>query len=308
MQNKHSFHSGEIAVQRMSGESAIAAQNSVVIADTVLGGARPFIQKQFMVVMTSVDSEGAVWSSLIFGSPGFVTAESDVIIKLDIPVNQRDYLDPFWTNISQNVVIGILFIELATRRRYRINGVLQSIDDAKVEILIREAYPNCPKFIQRRHLLAISEGAGEPVKLKGNQLEPKIKAIIKKSDTIFVASYYSETGADASHRGGNRGFIQIVDETTLKIPDYSGNSLFNTFGNIEVNSNTGICIPDFDNQYLLQLTGKSQIKWNQEDPLNLTGGTRRFWEFKIDGWLLRKIPHQLKWEYLDASPFNLPVA
>lgn len=307
MQTKSCFHLGELAVQKRSEEEAIADRNGSVIADTILGGARPFIQKQFMVVLASVDSNGAVWSSVLYGQPGFVMAESDVVIKFNIPEDKRDETDPFWTNISVNPSIGILFIELGTRRRYRINGMLKSNDNLGIDIEVREAYPNCPKYIQRRHL---REFGMEPVNAelsRGHTVDNEIESLIHNSDTMFVASYYSGTGADASHRGGNHGFIQIIDDRTLRIPDYPGNSLFNTFGNIELDSRTGLCIPNFSSKNLLQLTGKSKILWNQDDPLNLTGGTSRFWEFAVESWILRSVPQRLEWEYLDASPFNLPI-
>ena len=128
--------------------------------------------------------------------------------------------------------------------------------------------------------------------------------IIGQADTMFVASRHADSGADASHRGGTPGFIRIVDDNTLRIPDFHGNSMFNTLGNFEVDPRAGLCIPDFVHGQLLQLTGTASIHWDQEDPDNLTGGTHRFWEFKVKRWLLRDTPQQLEWEYLDASPFN----
>jgi hypothetical protein len=141
----------------------------------------------------------------------------------------------------------------------------------------------------------------------GTVLRGIVDTIVREADTIFVASRHAETGADASHRGGGAGFIKIVDETTLRIPDFIGNSLFNTFGNFEIDPRAGLCIPDFVHGQLLQLTGKTTVLWDQDDPAGATGGTRRFWEFKVESWILRDTPQQLEWEYLDASPFNPPV-
>lgn len=308
MQNKFSFHSGERAVQARTGETAIADRNGTVIADTILGGARPFIEKQFMVVLASVNADGAVWSSVLYGPPGFARAESAAVIMINVPANQRDETEPFWANIAMNPAIGMLFIELGTRRRYRINGTLQRKDEHGIEIAVREAYPNCPKYIQRRHLRELGHEFTQGGVTSGSSIDGSINALIRNADTVFVASNQPDIGADSSHRGGNRGFVQIINEHTLRIPDYAGNSLFNTFGNIELDPRTGMCIPDFEGQQLLQLTGRSRILWNQEDPSNLTGGTCRFWEFEVDRWILRQVPQHLEWEYLDASPFNLPTA
>ncbi|HYG31972.1 MAG TPA: pyridoxamine 5'-phosphate oxidase family protein [Methylophilaceae bacterium] len=307
MQTRFNFHLGERAVQTRAGEAAIADRNGVVIADTILGGARPFIEKQFMVVVTSVDAEGAVWSSVLYGPPGFARAASATAIAIDVPANRRDTADPIWTNIEANPTVGMLFIELGSRRRYRINGRVERNDEQGIEIAVREAYPNCPKYIQRRHLRKIDNEFSRGDVVSGSTISGTAVVLIRAADTMFVASHNAETGADASHRGGHPGFVQIVDVRTLRIPDYGGNSLFNTLGNIELDPHTGLCIPDFEGQQLLQLTGCARLLWDQDDPHNLTGGTRRFWEFEVERWILRSVPQQLEWEYLDASPFNLPT-
>ena len=307
MPTKFSFHPGERAVQMRAGETAIADRNATVIADTVLGGARPFIQKQFMVVLSSVDAGGAPWSSVLYGQPGFAGADGGTVVTLNVPAGRRDEADPLWTNVAANPAVGMLFIELGTRRRYRINGTLQRNDEQGIEIAVREAYPNCPKYIQRRHLRKLDSNFSPNGVATGARIGGSVETLIRNADTVFMASSHPETGADASHRGGNRGFVQIVDERTLRIPDYVGNSLFNTFGNVELDPRVGLCIPDFDGQRLLQLTGQARLLWDQDDPATLTGGTRRFLEIEVERWILRQVPQRLEWEYLDASPFNLPV-
>lgn len=307
MRTTFSFHPGERAVQARAGETTIADQNSTVIADTILSGARPFIAKQFMVVLASVDAHGAVWSSILYGRPGFIHADSATVVTIGTPEGRRAESDPFWSNIRANPAVGMLFIELGTRRRYRINGITQRNDAEGIEILVAEAYPNCPKFIQRRHLKAHADDPNFDGVATGAAIGGSVGALIRKADTVFVASHNSVTGADASHRGGNPGFVQIVDARTLRIPDYPGNSMFNTFGNFEVNSHVGLCIPDFEGHRLLQISGLARVLWNQDDPANQTGGTRRFWEIDISSWILRQVPQRLEWEYLDASPFNLPT-
>ncbi|MBZ2209569.1 pyridoxamine 5'-phosphate oxidase family protein [Massilia soli] len=308
MQTKFSFHPGERAVQERAGEAAMAERNGSVIADTILGGARPFIAKQFMVVLASVDAGGAVWSSVVYGQPGFVHADSATVVTLDVPAERRADSEPFWDNIRFNPAVGMLFIELGTRRRYRINGTIERDDCAAIDIRVGEAYPNCPKFIQRRHLRAQGEFHEAGGVATGAAIGGLVATLIRAADTVFVASTNADTGADASHRGGNPGFVQVTGERTLRIPDYAGNSLFNSFGNFELDPRVGLCIPDFAGQRLLQISGAARVLWDQPDPANLTGGTGRFWEVEIASWVLRQVPQRLEWEYLDASPFNLPTA
>jgi len=307
MSDRNSFHPGERAVQQSAGETAIAERNITVMSDTVIGGARPFIAKQFMAVLGSIDASGAVWASLIFGKPGFMQTETGATISVNVPDQERDRTDPVWNNIAHHADLGMLFIELGSRRRYRVNGTLQRLDGQGLEVAIREAYPNCPKYIQRRQLRRLGELQLPVSAASGSVLRGNVQSIIRQADTIFVASHHAETGADASHRGGTPGFLKLVDETTIRIPDFPGNSLFNTFGNFEIDPRAGLCIPDFAHGQLLQLTGTASVKWEQDDPAGETGGTKRFWEFKVDQWILRDTPQKLEWEYLDASPFNPPV-
>lgn len=312
MKQQHGFHAGERTIQQLAGETAIADRNSAVMADTVIAGARPFIAKQFMAVLASSDAQGKVWASLVFGKPGFLHTDSGQSILIDLPEKERDLADPLWSNLASAdhaaaPDVGMLFIELGSRRRYRVNGSLRHLDACGAEVAIREAYPNCPKHIQRRQLRRLGEAALPVQAAHGTVLRGTVEAIVRQADTVFVASRHAGSGADASHRGGHPGFVTMVDDTTLRIPDYSGNSLFNTLGNFEADPHAGLCIPDFAHGQLLQLTGTASVHWQQDDPGNETGGTGRYWEFKVDNWILRDTPQPLEWEYLDASPFNPPV-
>ncbi|MBB3223443.1 pyridoxamine 5'-phosphate oxidase family protein [Pseudoduganella umbonata] len=301
------FHDGERTIQALAGETTIADRNIAMLSDTVIGGARPFIARQFMAVLASTDAAGAVWASVIFGKPGFLHTDDRHAIAIDLPHKERDLADPLWENMAAIADVGMLFIELGSRRRYRVNGTVRRLDGCGAEVAIREAYPNCPKYIQRRHLRQLGEPRLPVQAAHGTVLRGGAANIVARADTIFLASRHERTGADASHRGGQPGFVKLVDDTTLRIPDYRGNSLFNTLGNIEADGRAGIAILDFENGQVLQLTGSATVLWNQDDPHGETGGTRRYWEFKVASWILRDLPHALQWEYLDASPFN-PVA
>lgn len=298
------FHAGERAVQQRAGETAMADRNIGLLGNIVLGGARPFIAQQFMAVLGSIDAAGGVWASLLFGQPGFLHTEDGSSILIDVAGKERDQADPLWQNIGRQSDLGMLFIELGSRRRYRVNGTVQRYDDDGVEMVIREAYPNCPKYIQRRHLRQRGETSLPVQVAQGTLLLGGVLDIVRQADTVFVASRHDGSGADATHRGGRPGFVKVIDDTTLRIPDFAGNSLFNTLGNFELDPRAGLCIPDFVHGQLLQLTGRATICWDQDDAANETGGTGRYWEFKVERWILRDTPQRLEWEYLDASPFN----
>jgi predicted pyridoxine 5'-phosphate oxidase superfamily flavin-nucleotide-binding protein len=299
-----SFHPGERAVQLRAGEAAVAQRNAGVIAETILGGARPFIQKQFMVVLASSDADGRAWSSVVYGKPGFVYASGESEITIDMPAGRRDGADPFWSNVEANPAVGILFIELGSRRRYRINGTVRRNDDTSVVLTVQQAYPNCPKYIQRRQLRAMHSGGTSDGVATGSGIGGSVEAILRAADTVFVASAHAGSGADASHRGGPPGFVQVTGKHTIRIPDYHGNSIFNTLGNLELDPRFGLSIPDFEGGRLLQLSGRARLLWDQDDLDGQTGGTGRFLEIDVERWILRQVAERLEWEYLDASPFN----
>jgi hypothetical protein len=95
-----------------------------------------------------------------------------------------------------------------------------------------------------------------------------------------------------------------LNENTLRIPDYAGNSMFNTLGNLAVNSAAGVVVPDFEHGRVLQLTGKAEALFNRDDPVDTTGGTRRFLVFHIEEWIEFGMPLGVTVEFMDYSPYN----
>jgi hypothetical protein len=174
-----------------------------------------------------------------------------------------------------------------------------------LQLAVQESYPNCPKYIQRRQLSPIDDIPPPPLQRReGTVLESEQQLAIASADTFFVASAHPERGVDVSHRGGNPGFIRILDERTLRIPDYAGNSMFNTLGNFVGHPRAGLVFLDFERHRLLQLTGNAEILWHLDDPMGAAGGTHRFWTFTIAGWIETELPQSLGWKFLDYSPFN----
>lgn len=300
------YHHGELEIQEMAGEQIQANSNGRVITNKIIKGAINFIEKQTMAVVSSVDSEEKVWTSLLIGDYGFVSVPNENSLTFHNDKIYSDPEDPYFKNCKENSSIGSLFIELETRRRFRINGVVSTASN-KINITVLEAYPNCPKYIQQR-IISSPENfkKATPIKSMGETFTPSILTWVTTADTLFVGSQGPNKRIDASHRGGNPGFVEILDELTLKIPDYAGNSMYNTFGNIAQNPNTGLLFIDFKNKKTLQLTGKATLLFNQnsKEDLEKTGGTGRFWTFKTKEWIVTQNHHDVNWDFLSYSPFN----
>lgn len=299
------FHEGELDAQRHSGEAVIAQRNSVVIADEIIAGALPFLRQQKMVVLGSQSRDGSLWASLLFGEPGVVETPSARHLRFSLSKAHRAAEDVLWENANDNARVGMLAIELATRRRLRVNGRFAKVTAEELEIAVEEAYPNCPKYIQRRTLTWDETAAGQiPPRLRtGSGMSAEILGAIARADTCFVVSGHAR-GMDVSHRGGDSGFIRHKQDNVFRIPDYPGNSLFNTFGNLLLDPRTGVTVPDFETASILQMTGTATVLWGQEDTCGETAGTLRYWELAVDRWRRIAMPWNGRWQFLDASPFN----
>lgn len=300
------YHSGEREIQSKIGEVAIADRNGSVITNTIIRGAINFIEKQPMAIVSSKSEIGELWVSLLIGDFGFTKVPNPNSIIFDKNNISSNANDIFYTNILSHNQIGSLFIEFDTRRRFRINGTC-SVNDSLIEVIIDEAYPNCPKYIQRR-VVSLPEYFDKVVSsiVEGSELTSDLINWIRNADTFFVGSASSEGRLDASHRGGNPNFIEVFENGSLKIPDYSGNSLYNTFGNITQNPNSGLVFIDFEKGQTLQLTGKASLLFDQQREADLakTNGTGRFWLFDTIRWIHTINHHKVDWNNLEYSPFN----
>ena len=300
------FHEGEREIQERVGEQLHASKNSRAIAGSIIRGAFNFIEKQPMAIVSSADKIGQVWVSLLVGDFGFVTVPNATSLSIQKDMIYSDADDIFFSNLESNINIGSLFIELDTRRRFRINGIASHTRE-KIEVAVEEAYPNCPQYIQRR-IISTSENfsKAKAEKVKGTMLTEDQIQWISTSDTLFVGSQGGHNRLDASHRGGNPGFVGVLDNQTIKIPDYRGNSMYNTLGNFVQNPHAGLLFIDFQNRRTLQLTGTAEILLDQtsEQDLMETGGTGRYWLFKIKEAIVTTNHHHVNWEFMSYSPFN----
>ncbi len=303
------YHEGELQVQERVGVLQEGAQNARVIQDSIIKGALRFISQLPMAVFGSLDQKGNMWASVFLGTPGFMQAENEKMVNFDLTTLAHNLHDPFWKNIQGNHEVGMLAIELASRRRLRINGTITRESDEVLQLQVKESYPNCPKYIQRREVFTSQHGTETTshIRAGGDVLGSEQRAIIAKADTFFVSSIHPERGMDASHRGGNPGFVTLVDDYTLRIPDYPGNSMFNTLGNFTANPRAGLVFLDFESHRTLQLTGRPEILYEVAGTEEETGGTNRHWQFHIERWLEIGHASHSDWSFLDYSPYNPPV-
>ncbi len=290
------WHDGERAMQaRVGVGERMERVGGRAIRDFMPDQHRDFFAELPFLVVGSVDREGWVWASLLAGHPGFATsADPRSLTIAALPVGG----DPLAGALALGTKLGLLGIELPTRRRNRLNGSVVALDGAGFTGAGEQSFGNCPQYIQARdYASAAATPAGVRIETF-TALDEAARALIARSDTFFVASAAGSDGrhdVDVSHRGGRPGFVGIDGEGALVVPDYAGNRFFNTLGNLTANPRAGLLFIDFASGDLLQLTGATTIVW--EGPaLHAFAGAERLWRVApLQGrWLRGALPLRLE--------------
>ena len=243
--------------------------------------------------------------NVILTPPGFISSLDNKRLNINAtPVVG----DPLSKALTKGNRLGLLGIELETRRRNRLSGQISQVSDKGIELTVNQTFGNCPQYIQTRKLHTIDPQSMPSIENHGlTQLDQQAIELINNCDTFFVASYVNNgsniasDGVDVSHRGGKPGFIRIDDTHSLTIPDYLGNFHFNTLGNFLENPKAGLLFIDFSHGSMLTLTGTVEILWDSPDT-EFFSGAERLWTFRIDHgyWLKNVLP--LRWKLEEISP------
>ena len=282
------FHPGEIEIQRRAGVLEDARRVGRIIADTIPHGARRFLRAQQMAVAASLDAEGHAWASLLTGPAGFLEVVDERMLRIDATPPSGD---PLTDNLRARPELALLVLDPRTRQRMRFSG-RGLLAPEGIFLLAEQVYDNCPKYIQLRRLE--QEGLPGPAGPAGRmaRLGARAQALVASADTFFIASAHPQGGADASHRGGNPGFVTVVDDRRLRFPDYAGNNMFNTLGNLRVCPSAGLLFVDFEQGDLVSMTGRTRLE------------SDRVVELEIDEVVEIPGGSSLRWSLVAYSPAN----
>ncbi|WP_018998462.1 2Fe-2S iron-sulfur cluster-binding protein [Hirschia maritima] len=267
---------------------------------------RDFFQNLPFIVAGSVDNQGDAWATLLTGRPGFMNSPNNQ--QLDITANLAKS-DPAITGLQNGDAVGLLGIELHTRRRNRMNGIIGQASKNKLSVHVGHSFGNCPQYIQLRDYNFVSDPeiyTTRTVKAY-DAITPEIRKLITSADTFFVASYVdleNERQVDVSHRGGKPGFVHIDETGKFTIPDFAGNLIFNTLGNFLKNPKAGLIFPDFETGDVLQMTGDTEVILDAPE-IDAYEGAERLWTFMPRKIILRKNALPLRWDFKTYSPNSL---
>ena len=91
------------------------------------------------------------------------------------------------------------------------------------------------------------------------------RAFIERCDMVFVATADGRGRPNCSYKGGEPGFVRVLDERNIAFPSYDGNGMYLSAGNVLVNPHVGLLFINFEERKRLRLNGTATF--HDDDPL-----------------------------------------
>lgn len=301
------FHEGEIRLQETVGmRERVERMGEMMLRDHLIDQHREFFSGLQYCFVSVSNKNGQPRAIIITGAQAFLSTPDEKTLRIDLKTSDAGRA---LKAAAIGDTIGVLGIDLSNRRRNRLHGRIAQMNDEYIDIRVVQSYGNCPKYISIRQLSAPFRVVEVPASQERTMPTQDDLALITSADTFFIASAYHGpdeavyTGADINHRGGQPGFIHIDDAQRLTVPDYRGNNLFNTLGNLLVNPLTQLLFVNFDNGDLLHLTGTAEIILDAEEISHYPEAIRLL-RISINAIKFSPAQIPLRWEHIEGSPYN----
>ncbi|KAG1810559.1 uncharacterized protein BJ212DRAFT_1448631 [Suillus subaureus] len=245
------WHPGEQAVQAIIHLPERVAITAIV--DRLPEQHRIFhTSRLHFLPVTTLDQQGRPWASILCSSDGILHDEK-----------------PLFSGIG---------LEVSTRRRNKFAGHISNVSlrdlDADFTVVVTQALGLCPKYINIRSIMPFHGASPRLIYERfslgdGERLPDDVIAFIHAADTAFLSTSYVAAQEDeniypsrvgVNHRGGRPGFVRVrpSDGKTLVLPNYAGNRMMNSLGDIHITPVAGIVFPSFSTGSILYLTGKAK--------------------------------------------------
>ncbi|KAH0364680.1 putative oxidoreductase, partial [Aureobasidium melanogenum] len=283
------FHEGEKMMQKKLQVPEMDNPTIPMLSPQASG----MLQRAPLLAFGTLDSEGRPWTTVWGGRKGFsqplgnsmIGIRTSVASKFDPVVETlvgRDAKGEIVKEEGEGRLLSGLAIDLDTRKRVKlagrmVAGTLGSTDGENdtggheqqgiLQLVVRidESLGNCPKYLNRRE---ISPATTDP-KLISNSvpLDERAVELIHQVDLMFLSTS-SGSSMDTNHRGGPPGFVRCLLQeggcTQFVYPEYSGNRLYQSLGNMMLESKAGFCFPDFDTGNCLFVSGHAEILFGKD--------------------------------------------
>ncbi|KAF5356352.1 hypothetical protein D9756_004405 [Leucocoprinus leucothites] len=239
----------------------------------------------FFLPVTTLDKHGRPWVSILSsrnGKPEFISSPDATTLRIQAYVWDND---PIIHNVvggwnaspGKNALISAIGIEVSTRRRNKFAGRIfnAALEDRTltIDLKVNQALGLCPKYIGLRGLESYLEAEPHTIherhQLRDDERLPQdVLDYINNADTAYLGTSYVARPEDedmfpshvgTNHRGGRPGFVRVrSDGRTLVLPNYGGNRLMNSMGNIHVTPLASLAFPSFSTGSVLYVTGDAQ--------------------------------------------------
>ena len=305
-------HPGELAVRERAG-SKRQGIGSGYVGDTIPQVAREFVGGARLAALAVVDGHGEIYADVLAGSAGFLHAPDEHTLE----INAAPPLTAPMSGSGVEHAVGLIVLEPWTRRRMRVNGQAAVRDGGGLLVRTDQVYANCPKYIQTRTVLDVDRApaanhgweqrarAGAPS--VGGSMTAEQRELIRNADTFFLATYAQDHGADMSHRGGNPGFVTVVDGTHLSWPEYAGNSMYMSLGNLLFEPRCALVFPDWSTGRTVHLRGRAGVDWDVRRAADVPGA-QSIVDFEVEEVVEVADGMPLHWRFGEYHRFNPPVA
>ena len=102
-------------------------------------------------------------------------------------------------------------------------------------------------------------------KIVKDVIDQNDRQFMERMDMFFLATADEHGRPNCSYKGGEPGFVRVIDEHTIAFPNYDGNGMYLSMGNVLANPSVGLLFIDFENQWRMRLNGEASI--DERDPL-----------------------------------------
>ncbi|KAK3295134.1 uncharacterized protein B0H64DRAFT_138973 [Chaetomium fimeti] len=279
LDNTNGWHAGERAVHTLLKVPTSGRQNPTTTGLPPSYAHRVAVSP--LLAVGTLDDQGRPWTTIWGGERGFAQSVAQGILgvrslvdKAHDPVVEAllgkaadgEVLQP-----EDGKVMSALSVDLETRDRVKLAGKMtvgtlagrsdnSTVAETQLAMLVQESLGNCPKYLNIKDIRA--HVPSPQLVSPSLPLPAEALALIEQADMFFLSSTNGQT-MDTNHRGGPAGFIRLVsnspDSVVLAYPEYSGNRLYQTLGNLHTNPLIGIAIPDYTTSDVLYLTGSTQL-------------------------------------------------
>lgn len=267
----------------------------------------------------------------------------DAMEESETEHGEKRIIDDELVRPAERKVMAALSIDLETRDRLKLAGhfiagaataTTPGVVNVQMAFAVEEALGNCPKYLNKKRIVPnvptpelIRSGESSATDGLGLPLPREAVELIAKADLFFIASKHGDGSMDVNHRGGAPGFVRVfknlgsaahADGTNsdddgdgdtgvvLVYPEYSGNRLYQTLGNLREDPVVGLAIPDFETGDVLYLTGATTLLLAEHAAAYMP---RAKLAVRIDVAEARFVRNGLPFRgtVIDYSPYNPPV-